>query len=239
MYKEDINNRGFSTTPLLYSDDEIRKINSTISNWQNNNANEMQKQVYSIRRLLQQIPELKSTIFSQSLLDLISEIGDEKTFLVKAIYFDKPKNFNWFVSYHQDISITVNEKIPTEGYSKWTSKHSQIGVIPPESILENIFTIRIHLDETDKTNGALRVIPKSHLNGIQNVKEITSTKKNEVLCPVRKGHAMLMKPLTFHASSKSEMTNRRRVIHLEFTSQNLKDPIRWEEKLIIKAHNKV
>jgi ectoine hydroxylase-related dioxygenase (phytanoyl-CoA dioxygenase family) len=27
-------------------------------------------------------------------------------------------------------------------------------------------TVRIHLDDTDENNGALRVVPKSHLKGI-------------------------------------------------------------------------
>lgn len=230
MYKDELNNLGFSSTSLLYSDIEIEKICSVISEWQNRNNEKTQTQVFSIRRLLQNIPELHPLLFIKPLKNLIRALGNKNTSLVKAIYFDKPKDFNWFVSYHQDISITVNKKQATEGYTRWTAKHEQIGVVPPTNILENVFTIRIHLDDTDETNGALRVIPKSHLNGIQQISEIAESKKNKILCPIKKGHAMLMKLLTFHASSKSKMTNRRRVIHLEFSSMELQEPLKWREK---------
>ena len=45
-----------------------------------------------------------------------------------------------------------------EGYGPWTVKQNQYAVQPPLDILENNFTIRIHLDDTDENNGALRVI---------------------------------------------------------------------------------
>ena len=234
MYKEQLNNSGYSTTPILFTNSEIENITTLITNWQKDNIDNNNQQVFSIRRLIQKIPQLQDSLFNEPLLKLIKELGDEKTFLVKAIYFDKPEGFNWFVSYHQDISITVNEKHNIDGYSKWTAKHNQIGVVPPEKILDSIFTIRVHLDKTDSTNGALRIIPKSHLNGIQNIKDLEHLKQTEILCNVEKGQTMLMKPLTFHASSKSEMTNRRRVIHLEFSSKELELPLKWAEKLKIK-----
>lgn len=53
-----------------------------------------------------------------------------------------------------------------ENFAPWTTKQNQFAVQPPIEILENIFTIRIHLDETDENNGALRVIEKSHLKKI-------------------------------------------------------------------------
>ncbi|WP_236642028.1 phytanoyl-CoA dioxygenase family protein [Dokdonia sinensis] len=163
--------------------------------------------------------------------DLIRLVGNEDYFLTKAIYFDKPKTSNWFVSYHQDLSISVNQKEDLPGYTKWTEKRGQIGVIPPVSILENIITLRIHLDDTTEKNGALKVIPTSHNSGILRKESISLT--NEVICNVKRGSAMLMKPLTMHASGRSQGNSNRRVIHLEFSSEQLLPPLEWRERMPI------
>lgn len=234
MYKIELQQNGFSAVNDIYSSIETKNIKKLISEWCSINANSNnENNVFSIRRLIERIPSLKPLLFTEKLNGLISELSTGKPFLVKAIYFDKPEDFNWFVSYHQDLSITVNSKHEVDGYSKWTSKHNQLGVIPPVEILESIFTIRIHLDKTDDKNGALRVIPKSHLKGIRRIEDIEDEKSAEVLCPIDDGSVMLMKPLTFHASSKSGMKNRRRVIHLEFSTVELKSPLSWREKEIL------
>jgi ectoine hydroxylase-related dioxygenase (phytanoyl-CoA dioxygenase family) len=46
-------------------------------------------------------------------------------------------------------------------------------------ILENIYTIRIHLDDTDENNGALKVVPKSHAKGIYRPETIDWTVETE------------------------------------------------------------
>lgn len=84
----------------------------------------------------------------------------------KSIYFDKPEHSSWFVAWHQDLTISVDKKIDLDGFGPWTSKQDQFAVQPPLAFLENIFTVRIHLDDTDEHNGALRVIPGSHRKGI-------------------------------------------------------------------------
>jgi hypothetical protein len=57
----------------------------------------------------------------------------------------------------QDLTITVDGKGEFPGFSAWTVKQDQFGVQPPVEVLENIFTVRIHLDDRDEGNGALRV----------------------------------------------------------------------------------
>ena len=230
MYKEELSAFGYSTTHRLYTDSELQGIFLEISDWQRLENYESKVELFAIRNLLKNIPSLSALIFNDSLISLVTELGDEDTYLVKAIYFDKPEGLNWCVPYHQDISVSVNQKHLVDGYSKWTIKKTQIGVVPPVDVLKNIFTVRIHLDDTNAGNGPLRVIPKSHFNGIRRVSEIEKDKGNEVICTVKKGHAMLMKPLIFHASSKSKMINRRRVIHLEFSNKDLKAPLVWGEK---------
>ena len=108
-------------------------------------------------------------------------------------------------------------------------KQNQYAVQPPLHILENNFTIRIHLDDTDENNGALRVIPKSHAKGIYRPETIDWSKEREVTCIVSKGGVMLMRPLLLHASSRTTNNKKRRVIHIEFSNQSLPEPLQWSE----------
>jgi len=95
--------------------------------------------------------------------------------------------------------------------------------------LDNTFTIRIHSDDTNKDNGALKVIPKSHNKGVIRKGSKNWCLKNEQICEVSKGSVMLMKPLLLHASKRTTNNKRRRVIHLEFNNSKLPEPLRWQE----------
>ncbi|MEI9955286.1 MAG: phytanoyl-CoA dioxygenase family protein [Ferruginibacter sp.] len=104
---------------------------------------------------------------------------------------------NWFVSYHQDLTISVDKKITLEGFGPWATKQNQFSVQPPLQILEDNFTIRIHLDNTDENNGALKVIPGSHLKKVYRPETIDWTIEKEAVCKVNKGGVMIMKPYSF------------------------------------------
>ncbi|WP_231635004.1 phytanoyl-CoA dioxygenase family protein [Pedobacter sp. PACM 27299] len=125
----------------------------------------------------------------------------------------------------------MDRKVELDGYSKWTVKQDQFSVQPPLDILKQSFTVRIHLDDTDENNGALRVIPGSHLNGIYRVEDIDWSFETEHTCEVTKGGIMIMKPLLLHSSSRSINNNKRRVIHIEFCNQELHEELEWAERM--------
>lgn len=225
--KLELDEKGYSITAKLYSDEELKDICRLID--ENTSFSEPQL-VYSIRKLLQEIPELKLVLFNDALNALKKTIGGNDFFLTKAIYFDKPEGSNWFVSYHQDLSISVAEKHEVDNFQNWTVKKCQFGVQPPTPILENTITVRIHLDDSDENNGALKVVPNSHKNGIVRLDKTALNTEQEVTCSVSEGSAMLMKPLTFHSSKRSSNGKRRRVIHLEFCNQALPEPLIWAER---------
>ena len=112
---------------------------------------------------------------------------------------------------------------------------NQFAVQPPLNILENIFTIRIHLDETNSENGALKVIDKSHSKGIYRPENIDWENEIETICDVEKGGIMIMKPLLLHGSNRTTNNRKRRVIHIEFSNQELPKELNWSEKLDNKA----
>lgn len=192
--------------------------------------------VYAIRGLLKEIPHLAGIVFNANLKNIIHRIGSD-LFLIKAIYFDKSPETNWYVTWHQDTTINVFDKIETDGFTGWSKKDGFYSVYPSEDFLKNVLTIRIYLDDTDETNGALRVIPGSH-NKKFNDLEIQTISQNSLpfVSEVNAGGIQLMRPLLLHASSKATTQKHRRVIHLEFAFENLPDGLKFSEYQHLHSH---
>ena len=225
-----VEENGYYIIPNLCTDIEIDQIITCIENIEQSGDSFMQtKDLFAIRQLINNIPELSDLLFNEKMTQLIQGHSQSEYFLTKAIYFDKPSDSNWFVPFHQDLSISVDKKIETSNYSNWTFKKGQYGVQLPINILEDTITVRIHLDKTDANNGALEIIPKSHLNGITRKDSKHWNTENEYICNVEKGGVMLMKPLTLHASSRTTNGQKRRVIHLEFNKHLLTKSLSWLE----------
>jgi len=222
--------QGYIILDNLYSAFEIQQLIKCIDETTQHSEGFLKtNDLFAIRQLLKNIPNLKEIIFNTHLRSLLSTIFNGPYFLTKGIYFDKPPTSNWFVPYHQDISISVNQKTETPNYKNWTHKKGQYGVQPPLKILENSMTIRIHLDDTTRQNGALKVIPESHTKGIIRTDQKGWNIATEKICDVKSGGVMLMKPLTLHASHRTTNGKRRRVIHLEFCDQKLESTLQWLE----------
>jgi len=231
-YKQEILENGFTIINDIYSTAEIERIESVIQATDTSKEKFRKTEgLFSIRKILKEIPNVVNLVFNDKLTDLISKLFDKTYFISKSIYFDKPEESNWFVAYHQDLTISVNNKIPVDGFGPWTVKQNQFAVQPPLNYLENNFTIRIHLDETDELNGALKVIPQSHKKGIYRPDAINLSKENETVCNVKKGGVMIMRPLLMHASGRTANNKKRRVIHIEFSNKQLPDVLNWSEKI--------
>jgi len=230
--KEELLTNGFTVLTNIFSAEEIENIISTIETTDTSKPTfRKSSDLFAIRQFLKEVPETRPLIFTQKLNGVINQVFGSGYFVVKSIYFDKPETSNWFVSYHQDLTISVDKKSDVEGFGPWTVKQNQFAVQPPLSILENSLTIRIHLDDTDENNGALRVIPGSHLKGIYRAETIDWTKEKEAICSVTKGSIMIMRPLLLHSSGRTTNSKKRRVIHIEFSNQQLPDTLEWSEKI--------
>lgn len=216
----------------VYTEEEIRGLIAVIDNLEMSGEYfKRSADLFAIRNFLGQSESISRIVFNEKLKAIIRQEFGENYFVVKSIYFDKPASSNWFVSYHQDLTISVDKKADIPGFGPWTAKHGYYGVQAPVEILENIFTIRIHLDDTNEDNGALKVIPQTHRNGVRRMNDLVVV--NEVSCNVPKGGIMLMKPLLMHRSSRSKNEKRRRVIHIEFSDMALPGGLHWAEYMDI------
>ncbi len=163
--------------------------------------------------------------------DLIYSLVPRGLRPVRSILFDKTADENWPVGWHQDLTIAVSEEKRISGYGPWSRKDGVPHVQPPAWLLANMVTIRLHLDDTPESNGALRVIPGSHRHGRISAKELSEFQKEDaVVCECRSGDAMVMSPLLLHSSLRSAAPGRRRVVHIEYARASDLDPsLRWIE----------
>jgi ectoine hydroxylase-related dioxygenase (phytanoyl-CoA dioxygenase family) len=170
---------------------------------------------------------------SPAIRDLITLILGRSFRPVRGILFDKIPNANWKVPWHQDLTIAVQERMESEGFGPWSMKADVLHVQPPAAVLENMISVRLHLDNCDAENGALRVIPGSHLLGRIAEARIEGIRKNteDQVCVVGAGGALLMRPLLLHASSQARVPGHRRVIHLDFASAQLPLGMKWFSEL--------
>lgn len=228
--KTEIEQKGFCIINDIYSSEELELMAHLIDELNTSKATfRKSEDLFAIRQFIKELPAIKKFIFNENLKSTINTVFGNDYFIVKSIYFDKPEKSNWFVSYHQDLTISVDQKKEIDGFNFWTSKHNQYAVQPPTPLLENIFTIRIHLDDTDEENGALKVIERSHLKQIYRPETIDWQSETEAFCNVEKGGIMLMKPLLLHGSNRTVNHKRRRVIHIEFSNIALPKNINWSE----------
>ena len=222
--KETIDRDGFVLMPKVIEAREVDRFTRALERTTH-------KKAAGIRDLLNCFPWTRAVAEGKSIRPLVDPILGVQARVVRAIYFDKNKDANWKVTWHQDLTIAVKKRIEVAGFSAWSYKASIQHVQPPVSILQNMLSVRLHLDDTDETNGALRVLVGSHRFGRLKATEITVWKQQtaEIVCSVPRGGVMLMKPLLLHASSLARNPSHRRVLHFEYSAVELPAGLEWYE----------
>ena len=184
-------------------------------------------------RNLLDVLAIQSLARSPQIRALIEPILGPTCFAVRGIFFDKTAGANWKVPYHQDLSIAVAARAEAAGFGPWSVKSGVIHVQPPAEILENMLTLRLHLDACDETNGALRVLEQTHQSGKLSAAQIAVQRETgaQTVCAVPRGGALLMRPLLLHASSPARSPTHRRVIHLEWAARELPEGLNWQHRI--------
>ena len=153
-------------------------------------------------------------------LNLAREILGDNAKPFRATLFDKSANSNWLVVWHQDTALPLCEKREVEGWGPWSVKEGIIYAHAPAAALEQVLALRLHLDDSTDSNGPLRVLPGTHTRGVLTDAELQEldSEIDSVSCTVKKGGVVAMRPLIAHASSKSQSSLPRRVLHIEYAA---------------------
>lgn len=221
-----INRDGFAIVPSVLTAAQVeplRALAETGTTLRRGSA------TYGTRNLLAR-ENVRNLAAGRAIRDLVEPIIGKRAVPVRALFFDKTPEANWPVLWHQDLTIAVAERCDLAGWGPWSVKADIPHVEPPAELLASMVTIRLHLDDCGPENGPLRVIPGSHALGrltrerIQAIRDVSP----ETVCIAPEGSALLMRPLLLHASSPARKPAHRRVLHIEFASEDaLPSPLRW------------
>ena len=224
---KDLDQNGFAVVPDLLDPNEVSALLEAIASADDHVAVRKRLAVYAIRNLLHLVPAVAELSTNPKVIGIAQEVLGPDAIPIKGTLFDKTPDANWLVPWHQDLTICVNHRVHADGYGPWTTKAGVVNVQPPVSVLERMLAIRIHLDDCDEQNGALRVVPHSHTRGRLTAERSAHREVTPVICTVPSGGAVLMKPLLLHSSSLANDPRHRRVIHIDFAAVDLPPGLSW------------
>lgn len=169
------------------------------------------------------VPVVREIATCPELKLLACEVLGANAFPFRATIFDKFPDANWLVVWHQDATLPLREKQETPGWGPWSVKDGMVYSHAPAKVLAQVLALRVHLDDSGRDNGPLRVLPGTHHLGVLNGDQIheLATRIGDVDCVVDRGGVVAMRPLIVHASSKSKGETPRRVLHIEFAASEL------------------
>lgn len=229
ILRNQVEENGFTICDDILSAQEIRSLLGAIERIDQVGSVRKRGGIFAVRNLLEVSEEVRQLAESAVVRALVRTVLGTRFIPVRGILFDKIPDANWKVPWHQDVTVAVRERVESEGFGPWSVKADVLHVQPPAFVLEQMISVRIHLDPCGESNGALRVIPGSHRRGRIPEDEIEAVrfKGPEEICAVKAGGALLMRPLLLHASSTSTVPDHRRVIHIDFSSAQLPNGMRW------------
>jgi len=148
---------------------------------------------------------------------------------VRVILFDKSASSNWALGWHQDRTIAVQHRADVPGFGNWNLKGGIDHVEPPFDLIERMLTVRIHLDPVSRDNAPLLMSPGSHRCG-----KIADSRMDEVVkrlgiaqCLADAGDVWVYRTAIVHASKRSSLPTRRRVLQVDYSAEELPEPLRW------------
>ena len=183
---------------------------------------------FACRHLLWDVPGLGALLAETELDTLASRVLSAEAFPVAATLFDKVSAANWKVPSHQDRAVPVVARVETPGFTQWSVKCGVPYVEPPVDVLKHLVALRVHLDDCPAENGALAVVPGSHVQGRLADADVSDLSDDAfTLCPATAGDVLLMRPLAVHRSLPASTATHRRVLHVLYASAELPGRLRW------------
>src|SRR5215469_196841 len=167
--REQVERDGFAVVHSCLTDDTVARLGSHFGD-----------AGHGIRNLLA-VPIVQELAASVAVRILVEAVLGRSCFAVKGTFFNKTRNSNWKVVWHQDLTIMVRERREAGGFGPWTMKAGIIHVQPPTEVLSRILAIRLHLDESGTDNGPLRVIQGSHKAGRFSSREVADLQKESTV----------------------------------------------------------
>ena len=202
---------GYSITENVFDNREMVRIREAVR----------QADVVRTRagaRHILSVPAVRELASHPALVQLATAFIGARPIPFRATLFDKSEHSNWLVTWHQDMALPVVRRVDDPSWGPWSTKGGVLHAIAPVAALETIVALRVHLDNSTRNNGPLRVLPGTHAHGVLNRAGIMSLVDTitPVDCVSSAGGVVAMRPLLVHSSSKARDVEPRRVLHIEY-----------------------
>ena len=204
---------GFAVIPEVLAQDEVARLQEDLARIT------VRRRKAGMRHILGYGPIAKVASESR-LIEIARTVLGSDAFPFRATLFDKSPNANWLVVWHQDQALPLRERRETPGWGPWSIKEGVVYAHAPARALCGVLALRVHLNDSTAQNGPLRVIPGSHTKGLLADHEVQqlATRESSVECTVPAGGVIAMRPMVVHSSSKSQVHDARRVLHIEYAT---------------------
>lgn len=211
QFASDIERDGFAVIPGVYDADEVDRLSRILA------FAALPRSRAGVRHAMQ-VPAVDRMARDERLLRIVRDVLGPTATPFSATLFDKSPTSNWLVTWHQDTALPLCEKRELPSWGPWSVKAGILYAHAPTVALNRVMALRIHLDDSTRDNGPLRVIPGSHRHGVlsDEAAQRLARETEPVACVVARGGVVAMRPLLVHASSKSRDDARRRVLHIEY-----------------------
>lgn len=229
---EQIERDGFAILGAVYARREVEdlceQLHAALTRHRNSNdaIRHAAGKEYAARNVLDFFPVAAEIWQRPRLIDLLTEVLGHEFGLTRVLYFDKPPGQSWVLPWHKDITIAIrNADVAKSAGYRVRAKAGVAHIEPPVEVLENMLSLRLHLDAATEENGPLRVVAGSHLTG----KAVSLDGRHETILAAA-GDVLAVRPLVSHCSGRSSesTTQHRRVLHFEFSgTPSLPDGLEW------------
>ncbi|MBO6506538.1 MAG: phytanoyl-CoA dioxygenase family protein [Kordiimonadaceae bacterium] len=148
---------------------------------------------------------------------------------IKSVLFNKTVSKNWITPWHQDRAVPMREKKILQGYETWSEKEGVHHVEPPFRIIENMITIKVLLDDCGPENGPIKIAAGSHHLGKLKASEVAEAieGRKQINLVGKAGDVWVHAGSSVHSSNRSQLTENRRILHVDYSAEGLPDDLNW------------
>ena len=104
-----------------------------------------------LRLLLKKSKAVRRFAQSEAMISIAETVLGAASKPVKAIFFDKTAETNWYVTWHQDLTIATKKRIEIEGFGPWSVKQGIPHVQAPALFLSACWHCEFILTIAPKT----------------------------------------------------------------------------------------